>query len=88
MKNIEEFKIYVTVRTGQKMKCELKGTVNMNIKGGEMVNLTEVLYVPQAVKNLLSVSRLAPKRFMIGAIKDKTTIKRRHQYDFRFKKRK
>ena len=43
------------------MKCELKGTVNMNLQGGETVKLTEVLYVPQAVKNILSIYRKDPQ---------------------------
>ena len=27
--------INVTLRNGQKMKCDLKGSVNMNLKGGK-----------------------------------------------------
>ena len=58
MTNIEEYNIDVTVGNFQKMKCELKVTVNMNLQGGGKVKLTEVVYVPQAVKNILSISRL------------------------------
>ena len=49
------------VRNGQKMKRELKGTANKKLQGGEKVKLENVLYVPQEVKNLLRVSRLAAK---------------------------
>ena len=56
------------------MKYNLKGLVNMKIKGGEKVKLTKVLYVPQAVNNLLSVSRLVSKVATMGDTKDKTTI--------------
>ena len=41
-----------------------------------MVNLTEVLYVPQSVKNLLSVSRLVSKGVTMGDTQDKMTIKK------------
>ena len=61
MTDIEKCEINVTVGNGQKMKCELKGSVHVKLKGGETVNLTEVLYIPQSVKNLWSVSRLASK---------------------------
>ena len=42
--------INATVGNGQKIKCELKGSVNMKFQYGQTVNLTEVLYVPQGVK--------------------------------------
>ena len=58
------------------MKCELKGSVNMKIQGGETVELSEVLYVHQAVKNLLSVSRLVSKAATMGATQEKITIKK------------
>ena len=32
--NVEECKIDIIVRNGQKMKCEIKGTVNVKIQGG------------------------------------------------------
>ena len=38
--------------------------------------LNEVLYIPQAVKKLLSVSRLVSKGATMGATKDKITIKK------------
>ena len=53
--------INVTAGNGQNMKCDLKGSVNMKMQGGEMVNLIEFLYIPQAVKNLLIVSRIVSK---------------------------
>ena len=49
MTDIEKFKMNVTVVNGQNMKCGLKGSVNMKLKGGERFNLTKVLYVPQSV---------------------------------------
>ena len=53
------------------MKYGLKGTVNMKLQEGEMVELTEVLYVYQSVKNLLSVSRLVSKGSTMGATEEK-----------------
>ena len=61
MTSIGKYKINVTVGNSQNMKCELKGSVNMKLKGDEMFKLTEVLYITQAVKNILSVSRLVSK---------------------------
>ena len=55
MTNIKKFEIYVTVGNSQKMKFNIKGSVNINLKGGETVNLTKVLYVPQAFNNILSI---------------------------------
>ena len=52
---VEKYVINVTVGNGQKMKCELKGSVNMKLQDRQTLKLTEVLYVTQAVKNLLSV---------------------------------
>ena len=57
MADVEKCKINATVENGQNMKCELKGSVNMKLQGGQTVKLTKVLYLPQAVKNLLGVSR-------------------------------
>ena len=74
MTTIEECKIDATIGNGKNMKCDLKGTVNMKHQGGGMVKLTEVLYVPQAVKNIFSVSRLISKGSMVGATKDKMAI--------------
>ena len=73
MTNIEECNIDATVGNGKKVNCELRGTVNMTLQAGEMFNFTEVLYVPQAVKNILSISRLALKGATMGVTKDKTT---------------
>ena len=61
MTNIEKCNVNVTVVNGHKMKCDLKGSVNMKLKGGETVNMTEVLYLPQLSKNIFSVSRLVLK---------------------------
>ena len=60
----------------QNMKCELKGTVNMKLQGGEKSNLENVIYVPQPVKEILSVSRLVAKGDTMGATKDRTTTKK------------
>ena len=58
------------------MKCELKGTLDMKLQGGGTVKLNDVLYVSQAAKNLLILSRLASKGATMGATKYKTTIKK------------
>ena len=58
MTEVEKCDINVTVGNGQKMKCELKGFVNMKLQDVQTVKLTEVLYVSQAIKNRLSVSSL------------------------------
>ena len=47
---VEKCDFNITVGNGHKMKYELKGSVNMKLQYGKMVKLTEVLYVPQAVK--------------------------------------
>ena len=44
------FEINVTVKNRQKMKCEIKGSVNMKPKDGKTAKLTEALYVPKSVK--------------------------------------
>ena len=74
--DIKKCEINVTVGNGQKMKCELKGSVKMKTQDGQTVKLTGVLYVPQAVKNLLSVSRLISKGATMGTTQDKTIIKK------------
>ena len=55
MNSIEECKIGAVFVNGQNMKCELKVTVNTNLHGGETFKFTEVVYVPQAFNNVLSV---------------------------------
>ena len=74
MTNIEECNIDVTLKNGQKLKCDLKFTVNMKLQVGETVKSSEVLYVSQAVKNILSVSRIISKGATMGYTKDKITI--------------
>ena len=59
--NIEEYKIDVTVGNGQNMKCEIKGIENMKLKVRGKFKLNDILYLPQVVKNILSVSRLISK---------------------------
>ena len=76
MTDVKKCDINVTVVNGQKMKYELKGSVNMKIQDGQTVKLTEVLYVPQAVKNILSVSRLVYKGATMRFTQGKMTIKR------------
>ena len=63
----------MTVGNGQNMKYELKGTVNMKLKGVENMKLTEVLYVPQPVKNMLSISIIVSKGSTMRANKEKIT---------------
>ena len=74
--NIEECNIDVTVVNGQKMKCDIKGKVHMKLQGGETLKFNDVLYVPQEVKNIISMSRLVLKGATMWATKDKITIKK------------
>ena len=76
MTNIEECKIDVTVGNDQKMKCELKVTANIKLQVGETFKFTEVLYVPQAVKNILSILRFVSNVSTTGDTKDKMTTKK------------
>ena len=46
----------------------------MNLQVGGKFKLTEVLYVPQAVKNILIISRIVSKGSKMGANKDKMNI--------------
>ena len=48
----------------------------MKLQDGQTVKLTKVLYVPKAVKNILSVSRLVSKSFTIGATQCKMITKK------------
>ena len=41
-----------------------------------MINLDGVLYVPEAVKNILIILKLVSKRATIGATQDKMTTKK------------
>ena len=66
MTYVKRCKINVTVGNGQKMKCEIKGSVNMKIQGRETLKLNESMYVPQAVENFVSVSRLILKGATMG----------------------
>ena len=76
MTYVEKFEINVTVENGQKMKSDIKGSVNMKLQDVQMVKLTEVLYVPQAMKYVFSVSRLISKDATMGSTKDKIIIKK------------
>ena len=48
----------------------------MKFQDGQTVKLTKVLYIPQAVKNMLSVSRLVTKGSKMGSPEDKTSIRK------------
>ena len=48
----------------------------MKLQDGQTVKLNEVLYVPQAVKKLLRLSRLVSKGATVGSTQDKTSIKK------------
>ena len=48
----------------------------MKIQGGEIVNLTKVLYVPQVIKKFLIVSSFISKGATIGDDQDKNNIKK------------
>ena len=52
-----------------------KVLVNMKMQGVETVKLAKVLYVPQTVKKMLSVSRLVLKGATTGATQDKMITK-------------
>ena len=67
MTDVERCEINATVGNGHNMEYKLKGYVNMKFKDVQTVKLTKILYVPQAVKNLLSVSRLVSKGATIVA---------------------
>ena len=60
----------------QKMKCDLKGSVNMKLQDGNTVKLTKVRYVPQAMKKLLSLSGLISKGATMESTQEKMTIKK------------
>ena len=77
MTDVEKCEINVTVGKVQKMKCKIKGSVNMKLTDEQMVKLTKVLYMPQAVENLLSLSRLVSKGTTVGDTQDKTIIKKK-----------
>ena len=53
------------------MKCELKGSVNMKLQNVQNVRLNKVMYVPQAVKTLLRISRHVSKGATMGATRIK-----------------
>ena len=76
MTNIEECNIDVTARNDQNINCELEGTVNMKLQGVATVKFTEVLYVPQEVNNILSVSRIVSKGAMMRDTQEKMTIQK------------
>ena len=72
--DVEECNHDFTVGNGQNINSELKVMVNMKLHEGEEFRLKNVLYIPQAVKNLTSVSRTTAKGATMGATQDKTTI--------------
>ena len=58
----------MTVRNVQNMKCELNGTVNMMLQNGETVKLNEVLYLPEALKNLPRILAVVEKDLLWGIL--------------------
>ena len=48
----------------------------MKLKGVETFKLNEIIHVPQAVKNIMSILRLISKGSTMGKNKDKTAIKK------------
>ena len=58
------------------MKFEIKGAVDMKLQGGVAVKLNGILYVLQAVKNILIVLDLVAKGVTMGYTKYKITIKK------------
>ena len=85
--DVEKFEINVAVGNGPNIKWDLKGSVNMKMQGVETLNLAKVIYIPQAVKNLLSIARLVSKGSMMGDTQDKMTMKKNY-HDTRRKERK
>ena len=59
---------------GQKMKCELKGSVNMKLKNIETVKLNQSPVHTPSIENLLSTSRLVSKGAMIMDNQDKMEL--------------
>ena len=88
MTDIEKCEINVIMGNGQKMKCGLKGSVNKKLKVGETVKLTRFIYITQAVKNILSISRLISKEPRWGVLKKNYHKEKHHQHDTRCKKKK
>ena len=76
MTDVVKCEINVTVGNGQKMKCELKGSVKMKLQDQQMAKLIKVLYVIQAVEKLFSVPRLVSKGATMRSTKDKIIIKK------------
>ena len=66
----------MTVVNGKNMKCDTQVTVIIHLQGRKTFKLTEVLYLPQEVKNILSISRLISKGAMVGDTKNKMTFKK------------
>ena len=77
MTYVDKCDINVMVVNGQNMKFDIKGYVNMKLQYGKTVKLTKFLYVPQAVKNILSVSRFASKGATMGATQENIIIKKK-----------
>ena len=73
---VEKCDFNITVGNGHKMKCKLKRYINMKLKYGKTVKLTEVLYMPQDVKNILSVSKLVSKGVTMGPLRTKLSSRR------------
>ena len=59
------------------MEYEIKVTVIMKLQGGNTIKLTESLYLPQSVNNILSVSRVILKGSTMGDTKYKITIRKK-----------
>ena len=76
MIDVEKCEINVTVGNSQNLKCEIKVLVNVKMKGVETVKFAKVLYVPQAVKKFLSVSRIVTKGATTGATQEKMITKK------------
>ena len=76
MIDVENFEINVTVGNVQNMKCGIKVSVNMKLQGVKTVKIIEFMYVPQAVKKLLRVSRLVSKCTTMGDTQDKMIIEK------------
>ena len=67
-----------TCHSGKWKEDEVRGkvSVNMKLQDGQTVKLTQVLYLPQAVENLLIVKTLISKGSTMRATQDKMIVKK------------
>ena len=74
--NIEEWNIDATVGNGHKIKCDIKGKVNMKLQWEEKVKFNVFLYVLQANNKVMSILRIIYKGVKMGATNYNMNIKK------------